>query len=188
MFLFSCQRQSSNEKIVDSSSEAPGTADKMNQIPGKFKSSFRLTDQKKFSFTYSDIEKLKLVKIDSMQLVDLLQGDELLSHNRADVEHYFYSYQSAKPAYQAVTVLFNIEYNYSIYYLIYSSEGKLISKFEVAREGGDEVSTSEYGYFANDTTYVKTRVSRQVIENNGTKMDSVQRRIVFNSKGKLIYY
>jgi len=180
ILLFSCQSKPSEEATNSISEPLDGIA--TDQIPAKYKLLFKLGDQKKFSFTYGDIAKLKLTRIDSLQLCELLQGDELLGYNRTDFEHYFYSYQAASPGYQAVTVLLNIEYNYSIYYLVFSSDGKILTKFEVAREGGDEVTTWEYGYFVNDTTYVKTR------KTSLTGTDSVQQQIVFNSKGKLVYH
>jgi hypothetical protein len=180
VLLFSCQSKPSEEVTNSTIESSDGIT--ANQIPAKYKLLFKLGDQKKFSFTYGDIAKLKLTRIDSLQLSELLQGDELLGYNSTDFEHYFYSYQAARPGYQAVTVLLNVEYNYSIYYLVFSSDGKLLSKFEVAREGGDEVTTWEYGHFVNDTTYLKTR------KTSITGTDSVQQQIVFNSKGKLTYY
>jgi hypothetical protein len=183
----SCQSRSSAREGSDSTRDSLGSIPASSQIPLKYRSYFKLGDQNKFSFTFNDIEKLKLVKIDSLPLIDLLEGDELLRYNKADFEHYFYSYQAPKLGYQAVTVLLNIEYSYIIYYLIFSLDGKLLSKFEVAREGGDGASTREYGYFANDTTYLKTRISVESVESKGTKIDSVQRRIVFNRNGKVVY-
>lgn len=186
LLVVSCKNQSSS---MGDSTE-PNLVDNKG-IPVKYKSYFKVSDRRVFKFTNDDIELLELNRIDSIQFVDLLQSDELLEYNNESYSHYFYSFQSPNDKYQAITLVINREYDFTLYYLIYSKEGKLISKFEIAGEGGDGLFLNKtYGRFINDTICTKTIVSLEFATDTSKvpfRVDSVESRIYFNKSGKLLY-
>lgn len=189
--MVSCNSISTSENRSNCSLDTSLNIIRNNKIiPIKYKSYFKIDSKTSFEFEYDDIERLELIKIDSLQLIDLLPDDELLDYNSASYSHYFYTYQSYSRKYQAVTIIVSLEYKFDIFYLIYSETGQLLSKFSVASSGGDGLFANEsYGRFINDTTYLRTSVFKEFYKDDDPihyKADSLVEKIIFNSKGKLI--
>lgn len=126
--------------------------------------------------------------IDSVALVELLQDDELLQYNQPTYTHYFYSYQNKRGSFRAITLIINRDFGYTVFYFIYDGRGHLISRFQVAGEGGDgRFSNRSFGAFYNDTTYALTDVHEEVGENDSSvTRDVIKRKIIIKRNGEVV--
>lgn len=163
--------------------------DSLKVVPLKYKANFAVDSRKEFRFTYDDIEKLKLVQIDSSALADLLQGDELLQYNQADYSHYYYSIQKSNVNYRSITIVVNRDFDYLLCYLVYSNDGRLLSRFEVAGQGGDgRFNYESFGAFRNDSTYLLTKVQEEVSEKDSiVSKTSEKREFILRRTGQLLF-
>lgn len=181
----SIKQESGNASVFP----AVDNPDSLKVVPLKYKTNFAVESRKEFSFTYNDIERLKLVQIDSSALVDLLQGDELLLYNQVDYSHYYYSIQKSNVNYRSITIVVNRDFDYLLCYLVYANDGRLLSRFEVAGQGGDgRFNYNSFGTFRNDSTYNLIKVREEFSERDSTVSKTFEEReFVLRKTGQLLF-
>jgi hypothetical protein len=116
-----------------------------------------------------------------------LQNDKLINYSRDSYEHYFYSMQGGTSNLQGVTLVVNQDYQFVVYYLLYSNDGRLQSKFAVAGSGGDGLfSHASFAEFVNDSTCLRTTIAREYSTDADTipiRMDSTFTTVVIRNNG-----
>ncbi len=113
------------------------------------------------------------------KLVEYFQDERLKDENIYPINYQYFSIQKNDKSEKIITIIEGDESCcQDLHYLVYDSENKLLSDNVVAGTGGDGMWTyDQYGKFANDSTYILTRIDMEEIElENGeteTQIDSV---------------
>lgn len=152
---------------------------------------FKYKNKSDFKISYDLLETDSLISLKTNDLGVFLKNKDIRQYNDSLLyKHYYYSYQNKTDRFESLTLVLNTEYRWDLFLLTYDLKGNFIDKIALSSFGGDgNFSFSSYGKFINDSTYYKTIINEQYLEDeNGEdqiKIDSIQEQYLLKNNGEI---